>query len=267
VSVVLEVRGVSVSYGGVRALIEVDLDVADGELVGLIGPNGAGKTTLVDAVTGFTRCSGRIRLGGMDITTDPPDARARKGFARTWQAGELFDDLTVRENLAVASHRRSVWATAREILTGRRDINASVAEAIDLLGIHALADAWPADLTEGQRKLVGVARALASQPRLLCLDEPAAGLDTTESRQLGLQLRQIADRGTATLLIDHDMGLVLSICDRVVVLEFGQVIANDTPAAVRADPRVIAAYLGADARAPAARTFTPDPSAADAAQV
>jgi branched-chain amino acid transport system ATP-binding protein len=243
----LEASGVSVRYGGVHALSDVDLQVADGELVGLIGPNGAGKTTFVDAITGFVQSAGQVLLGGVDISTAPPETRARRGLARTWQSSELFEDLSVRDNLAVASGQRSIWHGCREILTGRRDADPSVQRTIELLGLEPLADAWPGDLTEGQRKLAGVARALVSGPQLLCLDEPAAGLDTGESRRLGEQLRRIADGGTATLLIDHDMGLVLSICDRVVVLEFGRVIANGTPAQVRSHKQVVAAYLGESA--------------------
>jgi ABC-type branched-subunit amino acid transport system ATPase component len=223
---VLRVTGLSVAFGGVRALRDVTLEVRAGELVGLIGPNGAGKTTLVDAVSGFVRYAGRVELTGADIGGLPPYERARRGLGRTWQSTELFDDLDVRENLTVASR------------------NGSSAGALDLVGLDWAAGAMPAQLSMGQRKLVGVARALAAEPRLLCLDEPAAGLDTRESAELGARLRDLADQGQAMLLIEHDMGLVLSVCDRVIVLEFGQVVADGPPDAVRRDPRVLAAYLG-----------------------
>jgi len=171
-------------------------------------------------------CAGRVELSGADIGGLPPYERARCGLGRTWQSTELFDDLDVRENLAVASR------------------GGPAARALALVGMDWAAEAMPSQLSMGQRKLVGVARALAAKPRLLCLDEPAAGLDTRESGELGACLRDLADQGQSMLLIEHDMGLVLGICDRVVVLEFGQVIADGPPEVVRADPRVIAAYLG-----------------------
>jgi len=244
---VLRTTSLSVSYGGVRALVDVDLEVERGRLVGLIGPNGAGKTTLIDAVTGFTRASGHVELDGRDLTRMAPHERARSGLARTWQSADLFDELTVAENLAVTSGRPTLSRTIREIFRGRTDIDPVVGRALALLDVEDLAEALPESLTLGQRKLVGVARALASSPKALCLDEPAAGLDTSESARLGAHLRQIAETGTAVLLVDHDMGLVLSVCDHVVVLDFGKVIARGRPEEVRGDPGVIEAYLGSAA--------------------
>jgi ABC-type branched-subunit amino acid transport system ATPase component len=225
---VLRVNGLSVAFGGVHALTDVDLEVREGELVGLIGPNGAGKTTLIDAVTGFVHFRGTVELDGRDVGRLAPYQRARLGLGRTWQSTDLFDDLDVRENLTVAAPKD----------TGEVD------STLASVGIDVAEEAMPGQLSQGQRKLVGIARALASSPRLVCLDEPAAGLDTNESQQLGVRLRELADQGQSTLLIDHDMGLVLSICDRVVVLEFGKVIADDVPDVVRRDPNVISAYLG-----------------------
>jgi branched-chain amino acid transport system ATP-binding protein len=244
VTPVLNATGVSVSFGGVHAVVDVDLEVREGQLVGLIGPNGAGKTTFVDAISGFVRAGGRVELDGEDVTRLPPHARARRGLARTWQSIELFDDLTVRENLLVASHRPSTWRTVRETLSSSSADVGEVGFVLELLGLEPLAEELPTELTQGQRKLVGIARALAPKPRLVCLDEPAAGLDTGESQELGRRLRRLADDGQAMLLIDHDMGLVLGICDEVVVLEFGQVIARGAPEVVRRDQRVITAYLG-----------------------
>ena len=235
---VLRVRGLSVAFGGVHALTDVDLEVRQGELVGLIGPNGAGKTTFVDAVTGFTRHSGSVELRGHDVAGQSPHAIAGLGCARTWQGTDLFDDLDVRENLTVGAGPATTPEHIEAVLTR--------------MGLAPVAEAMPAELSEGQRKLVGLARAVAGRPELLCLDEPAAGMDTRESQALGRRLREQADQGQSTLLIDHDMGLVLGICDRVVVLEFGRVIANGAPEAVRRDPAVMAAYLGSAAETAAA---------------
>ena len=247
-SEVLAATQLSVRFGGVHALSDVDLVVAEGELVGLIGPNGAGKTTLVDAVTGFVDYTGQVELDGRDLAGLRPHARAALGLSRTWQSSELFDDLTVRENLAVASRRPSLWETAKELVAGSPPTNAgAVDEALELVELGWAADLMPSDLSQGQRKLVGIARAVAMGPRLLCLDEPAAGLDTGESEELGRRLRGLADGGLSTLLIDHDMGLVLAICHRIVVVEFGKVIAAGPPEAVRRDPKVVTAYLGSAA--------------------
>jgi branched-chain amino acid transport system ATP-binding protein len=227
---VLAAHEVSVSFGGLRALVDVDLEVGEGQLVGLIGPNGAGKTTFIDAITGFVRSRGRVKLDGRELSSLPPHARARLGLARTWQSVELFDDLTVLENLTVIAPRRSLPTKAEESLA--------------LFGLELLAGAMPSELSQAQRKVVGLARALAAEPRIVCLDEPAAGLDVNESEELGRRLRGLVDAGTAILLVDHDMGLVLGISDHVVALEFGKVIASGPPDTVRRDPQVVTAYLG-----------------------
>jgi branched-chain amino acid transport system permease protein len=254
---VLRVSGLSLAYGGVRALSDVSLEVGEGELVGLIGPNGAGKTSFIDAITGFAPGSGTVELDGRSLSGLPPFVRSRRGLTRTWQSTELFLDLDVRENLTVAApgpgHRPGPQGTA--------ETGSNAERALELFDLAWAADAMPDQLSEGQRKLVGVARALAGNHRLICLDEPAAGLDMRESTELGMRLRALADQGQSTLLIDHDMGLVLSICDRVVALEFGRVIADGTPDEVRRNPRVIAAYLGDSAElGPAARSAA-DPAA------
>jgi branched-chain amino acid transport system ATP-binding protein len=243
----LGAQSVSVSFGGLRALDDVNLEVGPGRLVGLIGPNGAGKTTFIDALTGFVPCEGRFQLGGEELSGLPPHARARLGLARTWQSIELFDDLSVRENLAVAAHRPSMFATIKETLSRPRGSSPTIERALEILDLQDSGEALPADLPQGQRKLIGVARALAATPRVLCLDEPAAGLDTTESEELGRRLRRVVDSGTSILLVDHDMGLVLGICDDVYVLEFGKIIAQGPPDTVRRDPQVITAYLGSAA--------------------
>jgi ABC-type branched-subunit amino acid transport system ATPase component len=246
----LEASSVSVHYGGVVANDEVALSVPGGEITGLIGPNGAGKTSFIDAITGFAPSTGSVLLNGVPLGGLPPHRRARAGLARTWQSIELFDELTVRENVQVAA----TALTARSMLVdlfwpGRRRLEADPGGSLAILGLEHVADCRPSSLSLGQQKLVGVARALAARPTCLLLDEPAAGLDTSESVELGERLRAIAEHGAAVLLVDHDMDLVLDVCTNIYVLDFGRVIATGSPSKVRADERVITAYLGSTARA------------------
>jgi len=244
-TVMLATSKICVSFGSVRALVDVDIEVPAGKLIGLIGPNGAGKTTFIDAVTGFVPASGQIRLDGRDISAQPPHVRCRLGLARTWQTIELFEDLTVQENLIVAARRPTMGSSLAEVVLGRRQRTAGqIDEAIHLLDLGEYADRMPSELPQGKRKLVGVARALAGQSKLILLDEPASGLDTSESVDLGRRLRRVVDEGVAMLLVDHDMGLVLNICDEVYVIDFGHLLAHGTPGEIRRDPRVLAAYLG-----------------------
>jgi branched-chain amino acid transport system ATP-binding protein len=243
---ILVTEKLSVAFGGLRALSHVDIRVSPGQLVGLIGPNGAGKTTFIDALTGFVRSTGRILFEGRDITTWPGHRRAKAGVVRTWQSTDLFADLTVAENLQVGAEDVGIVQVLSDLIApGRRRVTDDVTASLARFDLdHHLTDRLPSELSHGQRKLVGVARSLAAHPKVLLIDEPAAGLDTDESVELGQHLRSIVDGGTAVLLIDHDMGLVLSVCDYVYVLDAGRLIAEGTPAAIRRDEQVLTAYLG-----------------------
>jgi branched-chain amino acid transport system ATP-binding protein len=242
----LEVDRLRVEYGGVVAVDDVSLTVAEGEVVGLIGPNGAGKSSFIDALTGYLPGrGGRVSFEGQSLDRRPAHAVARRGLARTFQSVELFDDLTVQENLLVAAEQPGIWTAVRDlVLPSRPHGVADVEWARQLCELDDIADRYPPALSHGQRKLVGVARALAQRPRLVLMDEPAAGLDTEESLAFGRRLRSLPAHGVSVLLVDHDMGLVLGVCDRIVVIDFGKVIAQGTPEQIRDDPQVIAAYLG-----------------------
>jgi branched-chain amino acid transport system ATP-binding protein len=198
----------------------------------------------VDAVTGFTKSTGEVLMGGVRIDGHSPHRRRGTGMARTWQAGELFADLTVAENLAVAVQKPGLKALLTDILTGSKPPAKTIGDALAMVGLTDAADKRPSELTLGQQKLVGVARALVGGTRMVLLDEPAAGLDTHESRDFGDELRRIAGNGIGVLLIDHDMSLVLDVCHRLYVLDFGKVIAAGAPQAIRDDPKVVSAYLG-----------------------
>lgn len=246
-SAVLTTLGLTVRFGGLVANDEIDLAVPEGEIVGLIGPNGAGKTTFIDAISGFVPSTGEVWLGDRRIDQLPAHKRARAGLARTWQSLELFDDLTVRENLQVAAERTGIVPFLLDLVVPRRTHDrAGVDRALRVLGIDDLADRMPDALSQGQRKLVSTARALASEPHVICMDEPAAGLDSAESSEFGQRLASVTESGASVLLVDHDMSLVLSVCDRIVVIDFGEKIADGLASAVQKDARVIAAYLGSE---------------------
>jgi ABC-type branched-subunit amino acid transport system ATPase component/branched-subunit amino acid ABC-type transport system permease component len=230
--VVLRATGISVRYGGVVAVDAVDLAVRRGTIVGLIGPNGAGKTTLLDALTGLHPSVGEVVLEGRDLTLLSPYRRVRAGFGRTFQQTQLYGDLSVIENVVVGR------AAAR----GREP--RPMDEVLDLLDLAEVADRPVGELSQGRRQLVAIARALIGNPDVLLLDEPAGGLDTGESQLLGVRLRTIRDSGVTILLVDHDMHLVLNLCDSIYVLDFGKVIAQGSPSDIKTDRKVVAAYLG-----------------------
>ncbi len=247
----LEVRDLTVRFGGVVALDDVTLDVRPGEVLGLIGPNGAGKTTFIDAVAGFVDVApgGAVALDGEPIDRWSPTRRARAGLGRSFQSLELFEDVTVRENLLVACDDHDPARYGLDLVhPGRPVLSPVAAAAVREFGLERDLDALPDSLPHGRRRLVAIARAVAASPSVLLLDEPAAGLAAIETEELGRLVRWLAhDVGLAVLMIEHDVGLVLSVCDRVAVLDFGAVIALGSPSAIAEEPAVIAAYLGAPA--------------------
>jgi len=243
----LDVRNLSVSFGGLHAVSDLNLSVPTGSVTGLIGPNGAGKTTTIDALCGFVDARGTITLAGRRLDELPPHERARAGLARTFQSVELFDDLTVEENLQVAADHLGIGRALRDLFLPTADPSREGVDwALELCGLEDVARRMPTELSAGRRKLVGVARALAQRPKVVLMDEPAAGLDTDESQELGERLKTMPAAGVSVLIVDHDMSLVLDICDAIHVLDFGRSIAHGTPAEIRADRGVIAAYLGGE---------------------
>ena len=229
----LRVKNLTVRYGGVIAVDDVSFSVKAGQIVGLIGPNGAGKTSTIDALCGFRRYMGSVSLAGQDVEGYSPHRRAALRLARTFQLAGVADDLTVYENIQVGQH----MAAAHEPATLTRILNE--------LGLIEMRNLQVSMLSQGQRQLVSVARALAGEPRLLLLDEPAAGLDSTESLWLAERLRGVRDTGITILLVDHDMNLVMNLCDTIEVLDFGALIASGTPDQIRKNQQVSTAYLGA----------------------
>jgi sulfate-transporting ATPase len=232
----LDVTGLTVKYGGVTAVDDVSFTVTESAIVGLIGPNGAGKTTTMDALCGFAPHRGHVTLSGARLDGREPHRRVHAGLGRTFQGMDLYEDLSVAENVVVGQY-------VRARLLRRHDYR-DVDRVLDELGLLSLRDETVSELSQGQRQLVSVARALVGRPRLLLLDEPAGGLDTTESTWLADRLRAVRDAGTTILLIDHDMSLVLGLCDLIHVMVFGRLIASGSPSDVRADRNVTEAYLG-----------------------
>lgn len=250
----LEAEGLTKHFAGLVALDELTLEVRPGEIVGLIGPNGAGKTTLFNVCSGFqTPVAGRVVLDGLEITRLGASARVDAGLGRTFQTPRLVASMSVFENLLVAAHPRLRHGLPAEVMGFSYALRDEVAERkrvrrlLAVLGLSELAERAAGDLPSGLLKVLEVARALVEEPRVLLLDEPSAGLDPAETRWLGELIRSVVgELGLAVALIEHDMSLVMGVSDFIYVLESGSVLASGRPEEVRRDPRVIAAYLGAE---------------------
>lgn len=248
----LRIEAISVRYGGLLAVDGISLTARLGQITGLIGPNGAGKTTTFNTCSGLiSPSSGSVQLLGHDVTRLSPQARAQRGLGRTFQRMELFDSLPVRANVALGREAGLAASKPWRHLRGSRSESLSVAEAVasalELCGITGLADRRPADLSTGQRRLVELARCIAGGFRVMLLDEPSSGLDKTETSRFGEILRSLVEeRGVGILIVEHDMNLVMGVCDYIHVLDFGKPIFEGTPAEVASSDIVRAAYLGSE---------------------
>ncbi len=252
----LEIRDMTVTYGGITAVDHVDMTIEPGQIVGLIGPNGAGKTTLVDAATGYTKYSGEVLLDGQSLDRMAPHRRARAGLTRSFQTLEVFEDLTVAENLRTASDPGGAMPYFMDIVYPRHlPLSEAALACIDEFNIGELLERLPTQLSYGQRRLTAIARSVATSPSVLLLDEPAAGLVEWSAMELATLVRRLAsDWGMGILVIEHDIRFVMTACDTVMALDFGKEIAFGLPEAVRHDPKVVAAYLGDVDDAPRGRT-------------
>ena len=253
-AVLLEARGIGKRFGGVQALKDVSLTIKSGEIYGLIGPNGAGKTTLFNVFTGlYPRDDGEVLFGGSPLHLESPHEVAAAGIARTFQNIRLFGNMTARENVMVGRHVRTRAGVVGAMLRTRAERTEETAirrradELLHYVGIADRADDLARHLSYGDQRRLEIARALATEPQLLALDEPAAGMNATETIGLRQLIEGLCKDGLTVLLIEHDVKLVLGLCDRVAVLDYGQKIAEDVPEAVRANPKVIEAYLGTSA--------------------
>jgi branched-chain amino acid transport system ATP-binding protein len=256
-TLLLQAEGVSMSFGGVHALSDVSFTLQQGETLGLIGPNGAGKTTLFNCITGVTPgYRGMIAYDGRDIRPLKPHQRARLKIARTFQNLELFDELSALDNLVLpldASSRRGLLGDLLRLpptIVDERVAQEKARAILHFLGLGAFADAPAGDLPVGLQRRLEIGRALCLEPRLLLLDEPGAGLDARETADLGRLLASVRARFKVTMLVvDHDMALIMRVCNRIYVLDYGKIIAEGPPQQIREDPQVVRAYLGQEAAA------------------
>jgi len=249
----LEVQQLTRDFGGVRAVNSVDFQVQQGEILALIGPNGAGKSTVLNMVSGVIPPSkGEIRFGSQTMTRVPGYEYAKIGITRTFQNLQTFDDMTVLENVMVGMHTKtgsSLFSCGMSLASARREerlMQERAREWLERVGLSALSSAQAGSLPYGKLRLMEIARAMVAEPRLLLLDEPAAGLNHTETAEMSLMFQQIRQSGTAILLVEHDMDMIMTIADRIVVLDQGSKIAEGTPREIQENPRVIAAYLGGE---------------------
>ena len=249
----LEVSGISQVFGGVTALDRVSFPIKKGDITGVIGPNGAGKTTLFNIITGiYTQTAGRVLLGGADVSGLPPERLARLGMVRTFQNIELFGAMTVHENVMVGMHTKSssgLLACALKMpwtISEERRIRDNSEKWMEFTGIDDLAQFTAGNLSFGKGRLLEIARALAVEPQVILMDEPAAGLNNQETLALAQLIQRIRDTGITVVLVEHDMELVMDICDRIVVLNLGKKLAEGTPREIQDNQEVIAAYLGED---------------------
>jgi branched-chain amino acid transport system ATP-binding protein len=249
----IEVHGVSKAYGGLRALSECDLTVAEGSITGLIGPNGSGKTTLFNIITGYERASaGEVRFAGRPITNWSPDRVFGLGIGRTFQLTRIFGRLTVLENVLVATQRSEGWLRGILRLAGSAVERRRALDALEFVGLARLSSEPAGTLSYGQRKLLELASLLVADPAVLLLDEPAGGVNPTLINQIADRIRELNRAGKTFLVVEHNMEFVMSLCDRVAVLREGNTLVSGTPAAIRSDPRVLDAYLGEEGVAPRA---------------
>ncbi len=247
----LRVSGVTKRFGGLAALEDVSLDVRLGEIYGLIGPNGAGKTTLFNCMTGlYSLTAGEVKLDGVTLQGLKPHQIVERGFARTFQNIRLFANMTALENVMVGRHARSRAGILGAVLRGRgtraeeSDIRDKARHLMDYVGLHNKGRSLAGHLAYGDQRRLEIARALATEPKLLALDEPVAGMNPSERRQMSELFQRVRDGGVTLLLIEHDVKLVMGLCDRVAVLDYGRKIAEGDAASVQRDAAVIAAYLG-----------------------